>query len=504
MVIKYTTEPQENRLVPQIHSMSAIESNWGNMNFPTPVRSHEELLQFFPYENSDEWWALYSFLNYSSALMVFRFGVPSVVPTFSVPGSLLSVDGSSNSHLFVNNVSHGSPTRFWNSHDNGEWLYLRMNDFSGETGLPEFSTNQSLFIASKYPGEYGDTFSVSIATNLDTLTDTFVWHPEDVNIKTNYSFYELFDRIPNDNEFLVVITKDYEVVESMICSTNENDYNYVENMVFKSVVIHHSGDQETVASCQNVSLAFGVSDVCDEVMKISLVNRMRTSQFMALATIFSYGMTSALATEINSKKLQHQMVISCSDFLTENCLLVAEELKKTIKNPFNDDYISTSYMGDIAGVISQKLNGNSFSEIFTLPERTFEGILSIDEADMDQWELLEADRMNYLIRKGSDFFMETNFSDINDGTLRRYLNIRLLLLYTEVRITAWLQKLIFESDINQTEIRTFLNKIKSKVRKHLKSFDFELTIDDKTIVVDLFQQVGVPFRSLRFNVDYQK
>ncbi|HPB34206.1 MAG TPA: hypothetical protein PLW61_05540, partial [Caldisericia bacterium] len=154
--------------------------------------------------------------------------------TFDMSDDIDGISGSANAHIFVNSVSHADEYQYWkvlNSEDalNPDLIYFRANDLIAEKYNPLFLANQSLFIASKYPGEKGNDFSISIATNEDDFSSTLVFDDSDSNVIENYYFSELFDRRLSDREFAIVVINDYEIVETRICSTNYLDENFADN-----------------------------------------------------------------------------------------------------------------------------------------------------------------------------------------------------------------------------------------------------------------------------------
>jgi len=113
-------------------------------------------------------------------------------------------------------------------------------------------------------------------------------------------------------------------------------------------------------------------------------------------------------------------------------------------------------------------------------------------------------RQNIISRKGNKFFLDGNFSDVEDSSLSSYLNIRILLLYVELNVSTYLQSLLFETIIDDKEITTRMDSIKKSVRRFLSEFDYTLDIDKNTITVTLFETINKIYRKLVFEVDYQK
>lgn len=507
MTISYRQSKKEPKRTTGIYSLSGCQAKWGNICLNTPIQSQQDFLnKFGDYVASekDSWLNVNSFLSYTPNLLFFRFAPLTSSPTFNGSNELTSVTGSSHSHIFVHNLSHATTHRYWKT-VNGANLYFRQNDLVGEQNEPAFDTNQSLFIASKYAGEYGNNFSISMTTNFTNLSATQVFDESDPDVKKNYYFSELVDRNLTNDEFIVVVIKDYEIVESRICSTSYLDENFADNEEFQSIVIKVNPNVSSqVSTIQNEPLLFGVNTSMSDGDILAQIKLIGLSNLTNVVPLFFSELDSTIITEIKNRKIPSQVFIVPSASQINDALVVPQIIEgKYIEDPITYTTVISSYSGDIAGLLTQKLNSNSFSEIMTLPEREFQNILSVVEFEDSDLEAKKTLRTNIIERRGTKFFLEGNFSDINDTSLRRYLNIRILLLYVEVLVSIFLKSLIFETTIDTTEISEKMSTIRNSVKKYIPTFNYDIDVSGSVITVTLYETINKPYRTLVFDISYE-
>lgn len=512
MKIDYREKQMISRVSSGIFGFSGCQAKWGNLGLLTPIDTQQKYIEHFgtPLTTQEDiWFQSWNFLSYSPNLLFFRFGEMGCQATFDGSDDIDGISGSANAHIFVNSVSHADDYQYWkvlNSDDalNPDLIYFRANDLIAEKYNPLFLANQSLFIASKYPGEKGNDFSISIATNVDDFSSKFVFDDSDSNVIENYYFSELFNRRLSDREFAIVVINDYEIVETRICSTNYLDENFADNEEFETIVIHVNPDVTAkVSSLQDVPLLWGKNDEIVTSDVVAQISQIPLSVTKNIAVMFFSSTHNDIINELIARKLDSQLLINASVSTLSSTLRLPElEKGKWLTNPFTHEVFQCSYSGDIAGVIVTKLNSNSFSEIFTLPDREFQNLLSAYEYESDETRL--TNRQNIISRKGNKFFLDGNFSDVEGSSLASYLNIRILLLYVELNVSVYLQSLLFETTVDDKEITTRMDSIKKSVRRFLSEFDYTLDIDKNTITVTLFETINKIYRKLVFEVDYQK
>ncbi|HPB34207.1 MAG TPA: hypothetical protein PLW61_05545, partial [Caldisericia bacterium] len=279
---------------------------------------------------------------------------------------------------------------------------------------------------------------------------------------------------------------------------------FADNEEFETIIIHVNPDVTAkVSTLQDVPLLWGKNDEIITSEVVAQISQIPLSVTKNIAVMFFSSTHDDIINELATRKLGSQLLINASTSTLSDTLRLPElEKGKWLTNPLTDEVFQCSYSGDIAGVIVTKLNSNSFSEIFTLPDREFQNLLSVYEYESDETRL--TNRQNIISRKGNKFFLDGNFSDVEDSSLSSYLNIRILLLYVELNVSTYLQSLLFETIIDDKEITTRMDSIKKSVRRFLSEFDYTLDIDKNTITVTLFETINKIYRKLVFEVDYQK
>ena len=489
-MITYTQTKNDANNSSALFGLTAIEANWGNMGIPVPVRNQTQLLeQFREYRTDslytvDGWLQAFDFLKYSDALYIFRYGKMESTPTFNIDGDLTSVSGSSHAHLFFG--TNGNSV--WNE-SNGADLFFKPNDFFSEKNIPDFIGFQQLFVASRYPGTFGNKIEISIITNSSDFS----------TIEIGDSLLsDIFDERPNDDEFAFVVSIEGVPKEFRIVSSNRDDANFIENINFKYVICYFN--KQIPEQCIREPLYFGQCDALNWDERVAQIESLNLNPYRNLIVLFSSD-TIEVAEAWDSIKGSRLFFYGSQDpFSNVGIKLLPAFYGKTILDPISNEYIETSYSGDVAGLVVSKLNQRSYSELIALPEREFQGILSvrsIPDAMVDTG--LQA-RINYIARKGNKFTLQGNFSDIQTG-MRKHLNIRILLAYVEKQIELLLNSFLFQTDY-EGDLRSDLNDIKKSVRIFLKTFDITLKIDGKNIDVDIWIETNQPYRTLRFNVDY--
>lgn len=180
----------------KIYGLCLFHTEWGNINFITPVKTTEELKIKFSspdktteFEHYNNWLQAYNFLGSSPNLKVFRVAPPVPVPSYDGSENLTSVTGSSNSHGFFRCLSdwmtNHSPMGTWNRTDNGATLFYKMNDIVIQPANPTMNDKDLLFSYAKYPGALGNRIGVSIANCLTDMKNKYVFKYNKLEIDNN-------------------------------------------------------------------------------------------------------------------------------------------------------------------------------------------------------------------------------------------------------------------------------------------------------------------------------
>ena len=511
-----------------IYGLTGCEAKWGNLGLAYPVRTQQEFRDHFgdyfitPYSNKDLWMQAYDFLKYSTNLYFYRFGYMETTETWNVSDELSATAKSANAHIFINNVAEATDTAGYTKSNavlsGADYkIYFRANDLIGERYEPTLSATHSLFIASRYPGIMGNDFKISIATDSDNFSTTDVFDDTDPDIDINYSFSELFDRRCTPDEFAIVVHKDYKIYDAQICSLVGTAYNFADNTEFNTIIIKTASTSTLPASVTEEALLFGKNDTEGMSGIASHVSAIGFQKLYNLGVAFfaqgeeAIGDVEDILINMVAEKSDSQMVIFAGEKdvnITGVVKLPPKELSSTdIGKTFIDPVDATTftlgeYAGDMAGLVVSKLNDKNYSEIISLPDKEFIDIYSVYDYSGTLLETMLTDEYNYIKRKGDKFFLEGNFSDVTDG-IRKYLNIRLILLYAELQIESILRNLLFESNVSQSLVGTKIRRVRDSVRKYIKTFDYVLTVDGKNIECDLYIEMNKPYRSLRFDIDYR-
>lgn len=180
--------------------LTFLEARFGPLLVPTEVSTPRDFLnKFGRYLDADEltaghagteqeWMMAWNFLFYSENLRIFRIGKDSITPTFGGGGSLVSLVGSMNSHLFVQSKSAGAAYDVWNS-SNGAEPFVALSDVEWINDEPTFLTDQLFYLYAKYPGILGNSLKVSIYNyEVDPEKEfVFNWDSYIASAPTNFS-----------------------------------------------------------------------------------------------------------------------------------------------------------------------------------------------------------------------------------------------------------------------------------------------------------------------------
>ena len=482
MTITYRRAKQDIQAPEGIFAMASFDSPWGNALLPVPRTSHANFTKHFHTTIP----TIEAFYKYTSNLLCFRMTAPDNTVTFNA-GEVETVTGASNATLFVTTTG----TSPWHE-DNGANLFLRLNDLSNEINEPTFLTDQSLFIASRYPGPAGNTQRITIANNSIDFYDTHVF-PVDADVESNPTLFQLFGSVPLTDEVALLVTADAEILEWHIVSFDEDAPNYIEEFVFDTIFL--TVNQGIIPSnCTRVALTNGVSTALTPAERAEAVGAMRLNTFDNVAVIFAGLETlNVESTALLDRKLPTQILIHGGSVPS------TLSIPPMAKNDRTHGWVS--YEGDIAGMLIQKLNSESFDEIFSLPSREFLDIYSVEDYNTEEKEIFSRNRVNWIERVGSNFFFRGNFSDINTG-FRGALNVRLLTLFVELRAQRYLKSILFEGTPPISEVESEMESIRNAVRNYMETFTYEVRQDGRTIEVELFETLGVPFRKLVFEIGF--
>jgi hypothetical protein len=127
--------------------------------------------------------------------------------------------------LFVGKSTHTTPKR-WHKTNNGEDLFLKLNDYTESRTFPLFETEYPLFVYGKYAGSFANKFKVSIVSWRENLFTTMIF-----GNPLNY----YLSRQLNFGEYLVVVNNNTTVLEYFIISFISGSSNHIFKIVSKYV-----------------------------------------------------------------------------------------------------------------------------------------------------------------------------------------------------------------------------------------------------------------------------
>jgi len=579
MTIRYTQARAEQQLVKNFWGLTAFEGSWGNIGLPTVVRTPEELIEKFGnymeatehlYSTEPDWMQAYNFLQYTSNLSVFRYASITNTPTFDgVTSDLTSITGSSHAQIFINSTSHSDSTSVWNEINNGSNIYLKLNDFQISRTVPDFATDQLLFVCGKYAGIRGNDLKVSIANSStdfssfyvsafdsmlvadassfsvdDTITgdtstatavikqiigDTIYYDQtsttdfsvgEGINtatttitsltagddVENNIPFSELFSRRPRSDEFAIVVTLDDKLMEYQIISFDNTQANYIGDVEMNWIGLEwdQNWTSAQISPVCSVALSFGANTSPSIADSEILIKRGLSPTFTKRFVVgFVSNYPSTIINLIRSRLAPSCLIFHGDSDVTTISGTVSIKNKVWKINPYNDTVTAYEAVGDVCGAVVRKLQNDDFSESIGVPDQSFESILSVEEFSTADQETFATNRQNIVVRLGNDYKLKGNFSDVSDNSIQGLLNIRLLLLYVQLRLTYFLESKLFSPNGFSSELESELEDIRTAVRKYVRNFDYEYEVDGRTVDIRLFEELGVPIDNLRFSIDYK-
>lgn len=175
---------------------------------------------------------------------------------------------------------------------------------------------------------------------------------------------------------------------------------------------------------------------------------------------------------------------------------------KTQRNPKTGDIEEYGVSGDVAGIIVNKLNATTFSEINGRINSTIQNILAINEYTYDEFVDLQEKGINIIGRSGSDYYIQGNEFNHPDSEALAKLNIFLIYLYSVGQLEIFMERIISEETGVETKIRAKLDEIESALANFIQEFTYELTLDGRTITIELFEKLNRPISRMTFLIEF--
>jgi len=180
--------------------------------------------------------------------------------------------------------------------------------------------------------------------------------------------------------------------------------------------------------------------------------------------------------------------------------------KKTQLNKFTDVIEEYGITGDVAGVIVNKLNRETFEEVSGQTKSSLKNILSIDEYTYAEKLELEQAYTNIIERVGDDYFIHGNYTNETDKSLiQSNLNTKLLILYIHKGLKKFFDNIIsrnYERDVLLRLVNDKMIEVTNSVKNYLTDFTYSIDYDDnsKELYINLYEQYNKQIDRFYINI----
>lgn len=165
--------------------------------------------------------------------------------------------------------------------------------------------------------------------------------------------------------------------------------------------------------------------------------------------------------------------------------------KKKQINIYDDNAIyDNGVSGDIAGVLISKLNKRELIDIQGNKNSILKNFLGINEYSKDEKTDNEINSINFVDRIGNNYVINGNTTLEEDKSkVISNLNVSIIDFYIRKKIFYYSDNLLSSTLSNselETRFRSELDKIIKEVSKYMKNFSYKLTLNSKTIDVEIY------------------
>jgi len=180
--------------------------------------------------------------------------------------------------------------------------------------------------------------------------------------------------------------------------------------------------------------------------------------------------------------------------------------KKTQLNKFTDVIEEYGITGDVAGVLVNKLNRETFEEVSGQTKSSLKNILSIDEYTYAEKLELEQAYTNIIERVGDDYFIHGNYTNETDKSLiQSNLNTKLLILYIHKGLKKFFDNIIsrnYDRDVLLRLVNDKMIDVTNSVKNYLTDFTYSIDYDDnsKELYINLYEQYNKQIDRFYINI----